>query len=535
MDKINLGDGTQGSGDSGFVGGGKINANYIALVEAILGVTIWSNASSENLDLTTLNTTDKSSIKAAINELLERTKLIDDSLTSSVFKTWSVDKLVATFLQASALADYLQLAGGTLTGALNGTSASFSSNLGIGTTSPSTKLMIEHNNDGAVGGTIRIRDRDSQQSENQLTGAIEFESEDATEPTSGVSTAIKAFAASSTGGSYLTISTTDISTSTLDERMRIDSSGNVGIGTMSPSAKLEVVGSSELGSSNYQIKTGSSVGNNSAIIHRKDSGGNLEFRAEFDDYNQLFLENGGNVGIGTTSPSQKLEVNGNVKASSFIKDGGTSSQFLKADGSVDSNSYASVSALSSYLPLDGSGTMTGSLLFDADNVTNYFMPDADGGGSSSGLSIGRNANPWGAISFYAEEENSGFTFFSMSSVTNQVAKINTNGDMQLEGVILPKTNNVQTISGSTSSATIGTKINVVVVDTSVDCTLTIATSTNIASIKVINIGTGGVYLSAGTSVTVNDNGGHIGVASSNKLYLSATLTKIATNSWIVSE
>ena len=95
MDKINLGDGTQGSGDTGFVGGGKINANYIALVQAILGVTIWSNSASENLDLTTLNTTDKSSLKAAINELLERTKLIDDSLISSVFKTWSVDKIIA--------------------------------------------------------------------------------------------------------------------------------------------------------------------------------------------------------------------------------------------------------------------------------------------------------------------------------------------------------------------------------------------------------------------------------------------------------
>ena len=103
MDKIYLGDGTQGSGDSGFVGGGKINANYIALVKAMLGVTIWSSATSEDLDLTTLNTTDKSSVKAAINELLERTKLIDDSLISSLFKTWSVDKIISyvasSFLQ----------------------------------------------------------------------------------------------------------------------------------------------------------------------------------------------------------------------------------------------------------------------------------------------------------------------------------------------------------------------------------------------------------------------------------------------------
>ena len=117
----------------------------------------------------------------------------------------------------------------------------YDGNVGIGTDSPSTKLMLEHNNDGAVGGTIRIKDRDTQQSANQLTGAIEFESQDGTIPTSGVSTAIKAFSASSSGGSYLTISTTDINTSTLDERLRVTSDGSVGIGTDSPSAALNIV------------------------------------------------------------------------------------------------------------------------------------------------------------------------------------------------------------------------------------------------------------------------------------------------------
>lgn len=53
----------------------------------------------------------------------------------------------------------------------------------------------------------------------------------------------------------------------------------------------------------------------------------------------------GNVGIGTKTPTQKLHVVGNALASAFIKDGGTSSQFLKADGSVDSNTYATMTDL----------------------------------------------------------------------------------------------------------------------------------------------------------------------------------------------
>jgi|694.fasta_scaffold43030_1 hypothetical protein len=51
----------------------------------------------------------------------------------------------------------------------------------------------------------------------------------------------------------------------------------------------------------------------------------------------------------------------NVYAYSFVKKGGTSSQFLKADGSVDSSTYLTTSsAASTYLPLAG-GTLTGTL------------------------------------------------------------------------------------------------------------------------------------------------------------------------------
>jgi hypothetical protein len=46
-----------------------------------------------------------------------------------------------------------------------------------------------------------------------------------------------------------------------------------------------------------------------------------------------------NIGISNSSPSEKLDVSGNVKSNGFIKNGGTSSEFLKADGSTDSSSY----------------------------------------------------------------------------------------------------------------------------------------------------------------------------------------------------
>lgn len=63
--------------------------------------------------------------------------------------------------------------------------------------------------------------------------------------------------------------------------------------------------------------------------------------------NRLTIDTNGNFGIGANyTPSYQLDVEGNGRftsaliADSFKKEGGTSSQFLKADGSVDDTEYA---------------------------------------------------------------------------------------------------------------------------------------------------------------------------------------------------
>ncbi|MCM1356907.1 MAG: hypothetical protein NC212_10950 [Staphylococcus sp.] len=55
----------------------------------------------------------------------------------------------------------------------------------------------------------------------------------------------------------------------------------------------------------------------------------------------------------TSSPSNELNVNGVIKGTSFIKSGGTASQFLKADGSVDGNAYLVVNGVTSDQDIDG--------------------------------------------------------------------------------------------------------------------------------------------------------------------------------------
>jgi len=69
----------------------------------------------------------------------------------------------------------------------------------------------------------------------------------------------------------------------------------------------------------------------------------------------MVLTQSGNLGINSTVPTEKLDVDGNVVASgsitgnTIVKDGGASSEFLKADGSVDTNTYLTTSGNGSAL------------------------------------------------------------------------------------------------------------------------------------------------------------------------------------------
>lgn len=67
---------------------------------------------------------------------------------------------------------------------------------------------------------------------------------------------------------------------------------------------------------------------------------------------------------GATGPVN-LGVHG-ITANSFIKTGGTSSQFLKADGSVDSNTYLTSSSLSGLVPYTGA---VSSVNLGSNNIT----------------------------------------------------------------------------------------------------------------------------------------------------------------------
>ena len=111
-------------------------------------------------------------------------------------------------------------------------------NVGIGTSSPDTLLHLSHATGSAV---LRLERNDTSIAATDQYGAIEFEGQDANAGANGVRASMRAVAEASVGQTSLTFSTAGQGVAEA-ERMRIDSSGKVGIGTDSPAlfSKLHV-------------------------------------------------------------------------------------------------------------------------------------------------------------------------------------------------------------------------------------------------------------------------------------------------------
>ena len=94
----------------------------------------------------------------------------------------------------------------------------------------------------------------------------------------------------------------------------LKANGNVGIGSTSPIAKLDINGTSNFGANVYHSVGGQKffAGNGSTYAYIYTGGTALTFINSNDSGTLMTLLNGGNLGIGTTTPSKKLQVIGSI-------------------------------------------------------------------------------------------------------------------------------------------------------------------------------------------------------------------------------
>jgi len=202
-------------------------------------------------------------------------------------------------------------------------------NVGIGTSSPSFPLTVVTSS-SALGIAINGRSSDN-------FGSMYFYANNGSTQYATITSSATEFRLSSVPAAAVQTFYTNGA-----ERMRIDSSGNVGIGTSSPSYKLDITGStarvyndaatlllqrptnSRSGSISLTGTTGAiqyyagtnGAGEASSVAHQfySDSPSTLS--------SLMTILGGGNVGIGTTSPSVKFQVNHSSDVAAINASGG---------------------------------------------------------------------------------------------------------------------------------------------------------------------------------------------------------------------
>jgi hypothetical protein len=157
--------------------------------------------------------------------------------------------------------------------------------------------------------------------------------------------------------------------------MFIDSSRNVGIGLVLPTELLHVAGNLKLSDNADRSIKGPANANLIISNNASSSSQGIKFSTDGGTTTDVFIQDGGNVGVGTSSPSQDLHVDGNVRITGAVYDSnnvaGTSGQVLSSTGT--GTDWVSLSEISG---VDGTGTANYiSKWSDTDTITDSQIQD----------------------------------------------------------------------------------------------------------------------------------------------------------------
>ena len=353
--------------------------------------------------------------------------------------------------------------------------------VGIGTSSPASKLELED----SVNGDMHLRINNTSTGTSARTFLL-LQSDGATGSlflnganrlTSGIDEADSMSLtsdASASNGLNINASAGSIKFyNNNSEAMRITSSGRVGVGTTTPSHELTVAGSSDTrvtvdgsNSAGFYLTDSGSNG----ITIRNTNNGDLEFltvggketvfnqlgvdtnfRVESDTNSNAFFVEGssGNVGIGTNSPAQPLHISGSAPviqltdtdtgADHLISGAsGVGSLFIHADVNSEGSNSAMLFQIkgSERMRIDSSGNvLVGNSSYNSNNIGSGFSADGFGYHTRDGalaLSLRRKTSDGGILDFRKDSAIVGSV-----SVTSSGTTYNTTSDARLKADIQP--------------------------------------------------------------------------------------------------
>ena len=137
--------------------------------------------------------------------------------------------------------------------------------------------------------------------------------------------------------------TTTNGTNSLVERIRINDNGNVGIGTAAPTGKLHIEhngtdtdphlrlhSTGSYSRINWSTNTNANIWTAQSYLESATAASNY-WKIEYGGSSKFYIAGDGNVGIGTISPDNKLDVLGIIRANEVIVETGWADYVFKND------------------------------------------------------------------------------------------------------------------------------------------------------------------------------------------------------------